>query len=58
MSAHLASLRRALTSLHWQSGHDYFYALSEILENAKEVICIADWFVPYNPIHHPPPFFL
>lgn len=24
-------------------GHDYFYAVAEILDNAKEVIMIADW---------------
>ncbi|GAA5890842.1 hypothetical protein JCM6882_008832 [Rhodosporidiobolus microsporus] len=26
-------------------GHDYFYALSEILENAKETIWIMDWWL-------------
>ncbi|GAA5969449.1 hypothetical protein JCM21900_006502 [Sporobolomyces salmonicolor] len=26
-------------------GHDYFYALSEILENAKELIFILDWWL-------------
>ena len=27
------------------SGHDYFYALSELLEEAKETIWILDWSV-------------
>ncbi|ORY72756.1 phospholipase D/nuclease [Leucosporidium creatinivorum] len=26
-------------------GHDYFYAVAEILDNAKEVIMIADWWL-------------
>ncbi|KAL1743202.1 hypothetical protein HDZ31DRAFT_83591 [Schizophyllum fasciatum] len=40
-------------------GHDYMYALSEMLENAKEVIYILDWwlspelFLRRPPAHHP-----
>lgn len=42
-----------------QNGHDYFYALSEILENAKETVYIADWwltpelFLRRPPAEHP-----
>ncbi|GAA6056278.1 hypothetical protein JCM3770_007291, partial [Rhodotorula araucariae] len=41
------------------NGHSYFYALSEILENAKETIWIADWwltpelFLRRPPSEHP-----
>ena len=27
------------------AGHDYFYALSELLDKAKETIQILDWYV-------------
>ncbi|KAM0793016.1 hypothetical protein ACM66B_000508 [Microbotryomycetes sp. NB124-2] len=36
-------------------GHDYFWAVSEILESAKEVICIADWWLtPELHLRRPP----
>ncbi|GAA5896328.1 uncharacterized protein JCM6883_006870 [Sporobolomyces salmoneus] len=37
------------------SGHDYFYALSELLENAKETIWILDWWLtPEMYLRRPP----
>lgn len=37
------------------SGHDYFYALSELLEKAKETIWILDWWLtPELYLRRPP----
>ncbi|KAK4058234.1 hypothetical protein OIO90_000973 [Microbotryomycetes sp. JL221] len=37
------------------NGHDYFWAVSEILEQAKEIICIADWWLtPELHLRRPP----
>lgn len=39
----------------YTSGHDYFYALSDILENAKETIWILDWWLtPELYLRRPP----
>lgn len=34
-----------MRSQQFVSGHDYFWAVSEILEGAKECIFIADWWL-------------
>ena len=66
-----AQVHRELPSLSWtlssrkltsspppcpyQNGHHYFWALSEILENAKETIFIADWWLtPELYLRRPP----
>lgn len=33
------------TADRYIDGHDYFYAVSEMLENAQEAIFIADWWL-------------
>ncbi|GAA5871838.1 hypothetical protein JCM3774_000315 [Rhodotorula dairenensis] len=39
----------------YTSGHDYFYALSEIIENAKETVWILDWWLtPELHLRRPP----
>ncbi|MCO5588220.1 hypothetical protein L7F22_042175 [Adiantum nelumboides] len=50
---------RNKNSVKWYSdGHDYFWALSEILENAKECIYILDWWLsPELYLRRPPALF-
>jgi phospholipase D1/2 len=39
-------------------GHDYFWALSEILDSAKEVIFILDWWLtPEMYLRRPPAYY-
>ncbi|GAA5940921.1 hypothetical protein JCM10213_008004 [Rhodosporidiobolus nylandii] len=40
-----APVREGNLAKWYISGHDYFHALSEILENAKETIWILDWWL-------------
>ncbi|KAJ7610187.1 hypothetical protein FB45DRAFT_337033 [Roridomyces roridus] len=47
---------RAQNFVKWHiDGHDYFYAVSEMLDNAKEVIFIQDWWLtPELYLRRPP----
>ena len=38
---------RFLTCLRHIAGHDYFYALSELLDSARECIFILVWVIPH-----------
>ncbi|TFK38573.1 phospholipase D [Crucibulum laeve] len=50
---------RANNSVKWHiDGHDYMWALSEMLENAKEAIFILDWWLtPELYLRRPPAYF-
>jgi len=49
---------RAQNFVKWHiDGHDYFYALSEMLENARECIFILDWWLtPELYLRRPPAY--
>ncbi|GAA5895994.1 hypothetical protein JCM5296_003164 [Sporobolomyces johnsonii] len=50
-----ADVREGNDVKFYLEGHDYFYALSEILENAKEVVFILDWWLtPELYLRRPP----
>ncbi|KAI0086021.1 phospholipase D/nuclease [Irpex rosettiformis] len=50
--------QRSQNFVKWHvDGHDYFYALSEILESAREVIFILDWWLtPEVYLRRPPAY--
>ncbi|KAI0804784.1 phospholipase D [Irpex lacteus] len=50
--------QRAQNFVKWHvDGHDYFYALSEMLESAREVIFILDWWLtPEVYLRRPPAY--
>lgn len=49
---------RTDTNVKWHiDGHDYMWALSEMLDNAKEFIFILDWWLTPEPFLRRPPAF-